>query len=106
MDVDDMDVKLASGHTFDATQTEVTGQRFLRAHKKLDVEEKEEERGINKAKMLTDEEHMLDIFRMWYKADRSSMWAYDKLKIGKGGKYEEYRTLYNQYAAYRIGRNS
>ncbi|KAG7395823.1 hypothetical protein PHYBOEH_003160 [Phytophthora boehmeriae] len=104
MSVDDVKVKVASSNALDATQSEVASHRLLRTHKKLDVEE--EERGINKAKMLIDEDHKFYIFRKWYGADLSSMWAYDKLKIARGGKYEAYRTLYNQYAAYRRARNS
>ncbi|KAG7398325.1 hypothetical protein PHYBOEH_011320 [Phytophthora boehmeriae] len=101
--IDEMKVKMASGHGFDAAQIDTAaGQRFLRTHhKKSDTED--EERGIDKKKMLIDLDHRLDIYGKWYAAGHDSMWAYNRLKVDK---YEQYWTLYNLYALYRLARDS
>ncbi|KAG7387372.1 hypothetical protein PHYBOEH_008255 [Phytophthora boehmeriae] len=87
----------------EAAQASALRQRFLRSHEETDADN--EERVLNKSLMLRNEDHKMFIFQKWYDAGKSSMWAYDKLKIGTGEKYEKYRDLYNEYARFRLARN-
>ncbi|RLN45169.1 hypothetical protein BBI17_009963, partial [Phytophthora kernoviae] len=99
--------KMVSGDAIqsaDAAQIEAAAQRFLRTRTKEDVDG--EERSINKLLMLSNSEHKFDIFDQWYKAGHSSMWAFDRLKVGTSDKYEKYRPIYNQYAIYSKARSN